>query len=208
MWRTAIATDSCRAASEDRAAVFGTFAVVADGMGGRSGGAEAADAVVNAVWELAERSDPYRWDRVRWLTELDQRMADSGTAGETTGVVAWLSTLGPVGVAVGDSVAWWVTADGWGELTAAAKPKPWVGSGGAVPTPFGLRVRHEGTLLLATDGLVKYTSAERIVSVIRTTPFDETPRALIELVRPPSGRLPDDVAVIVARWEPHFTSPG
>lgn len=201
MWRTAIATDSYRAASEDRAAVVGSFAVVADEVGGRSGGGAAADAVVEAVLELAEQP-PHPWDRVRWMADLDRRMAESGTVGETTAVVVYLTHVGPHGVAVGDSVTWWVTADDWGELTTAAKPKPWVGSGTAFPVPFSRSLQHVGTLLLATDGLVKYTSAERIVNVIRTTPFGDTPRALIELVRPPSGRLPDDVAVIVARWEP------
>lgn len=202
MWRTTTTTDSYRAASEDRAAVFGSFAVVADGVGGRAGGGAAADAVANAVRGLAERPDPHRWDRVRWLTELDQRMAESDAGGETTAVVAWLSALGPVGVAVGDSVAWWVTNDDWGDLTAAAKPKPWVGSGGAVPITFAKPAQHVGTLLLATDGLTKFTSPERIATVIRSTPFDDIPLSLIELVRPPSGRLPDDVAIIVARWEP------
>lgn len=198
MWRTAIATDSYRPATEDRAGVVGSFVVVADGVGGRAGGGAAADAVVQAVRELAER--PRRWDAVRWLAELDRRIAESGTVGETTAVVARFSPLAVAGVAVGDSVAWWVTADDWGDLTTSAKPKPWVGSGAAVPVPFNRSLQHVGTLLLATDGLVKYTSAERIVDVIRTTPFDDTPRALIELVRPPSGRLPDDVAVVVARW--------
>lgn len=200
MWHTAIAADYYRLATEDRAGVFGSFALVADGVGGRAGGGAAADAVVQGVRELAER--PGRWDAVRWLAELDRRMAESGAVGETTAVVAKFTPLGLTGVAVGDSVAWWVTADDWGDLTAAAKPKPWVGSGAAVPVPFSRSLQHVGTLLLATDGLTKYTSAERIVDMIRTTPFDDTPRSLIELVRPPSGRLPDDVAVIVARWEP------
>lgn len=139
---------------------------------------------------------------MKWLAELDQQMMESGACGETTAVVTWLSALGPLGVAVGDSVALWVTDDGWGDLTAVAKPKPWMGSGGAVPITFLKPLQHVSTLLLATDGLAKYTSAERIVGVIRTTPLDDTPRTLIELVRPPSGRLPDDVAVIVVRWEP------
>jgi len=201
MWRTAIAADSYRIATEDRAAVFGSFAVVADGVGGRAGGGAAADAVVNAVQELANQ--PHSWDAVRWLAELDQRMGSSSSVGETTAVVVRLTQLGLAGVAVGDSVAWWVTADDWSEQTSAAKPKPWVGSGAAVPIWFAKPLQQAGTLLLATDGLTKYTSAENIVNVIRTAPLDDTPRAIIELVRPPSGsgRLPDDVAVIVARWE-------
>lgn len=205
MWRTGVALDSYRSASEDRAEVVtgpgGTFAVVADGVGGRAGGGAAADAVVRAVRELAEQN-PVKWDRVRWMAELDRRMAESGPVGETTAVVAQLTAIGPVGVAVGDSVAWWVRDDDWGSLTDAAVRKPWVGSGGAVPVPFLKPAQWMGTLLLATDGLVKYTLAERIIETARTTPFDDLPRALIELVRPPSGRLPDDVAVIVARWEP------
>lgn len=200
MWKTTIATDSYRNTSEDCAAVFGSFAVVADGVGGRAGGGAAANAVVDAVRELADQP-PHQWDRVQWMTDLDRRVLESGKTGETTAVVVNLTVLGPIGVAVGDSVAWWVTGDGWGDLTTAAKPKPWVGSGGAVPITFLKPLQNVGTLLLATDGLTKYTSAERIVNVIRTTPFDNTPRALVELVRPPSNRLPDDVAVIVARWE-------
>jgi serine/threonine protein phosphatase PrpC len=205
MWRTTVATDSYRTASGDRAAVVvgpgGTFAVVADGVGGRAGGGAAADAVMQAMRELAEQN-PMKWDRIRWMAELDRQMGECGTVGETTAVVAQLTAVGPLGVAVGDSVAWWVRDDDWGSLTDAAVWKPWVGTGGAVPVPFGKPLQYVGTLLLATDGLVKYTSAERIVGVVRTTPFDDLPQTLIELVRPPSGRLPDDVAVIVARWEP------
>jgi serine/threonine protein phosphatase PrpC len=72
MWQTAIATASSRPATEDRAAVFGSFAVVADGVGGRAGGGAAADAVVDAVREVTGKPAPHRWDRVKWLTELDR----------------------------------------------------------------------------------------------------------------------------------------
>lgn len=75
MWRTAIATDSYRDATEDRAAVFGSFAVVADGVGGRAGGGVAADAVVNAVRELAGNPHPLRTDFLRWMVKLDRQMA-------------------------------------------------------------------------------------------------------------------------------------
>lgn len=194
MWRTAIAVDSYRPNGEDRAAVVpfaaGLIAVVADGVGGRSGGGAAADAVVAAVHRLG-----------KWFRDLDREMAATGTVGETTAVVARLTDIGPVGVACGDSVAWSVTADGYRDLTAGAGEKPWVGSGAARPVSFVRPRQYVGTLLLATDGLVKYTSAEHICDIIRATPFADAPRALIEAVRHPSGRLPDDVAVILATWD-------
>jgi serine/threonine protein phosphatase PrpC len=85
-------------------------------------------------------------------------------------------------------------------MTSGAGPKPWIGSGMARPVEFGKPINYMTWLLLATDGLVKYTSPEVICDVVRSTPLDEAPRRLIELVRYPTGRLPDDVAVIVARW--------
>ena len=88
--------------------------------------------------------------------------------------------------------------DGVTDLAPSAGRKPWVGSGAALPVPFAGPMTT-GTVLLATDGLVKYTSREAIRDAARETPLVEVPRRLIELVRPPSGRLPDDVAVIVAR---------
>lgn len=203
MWRTAIAVDSSRPNGEDRAAVVpfaaGLIAVVADGVGGRSGGGAAADAVVAAVHRLAANPGPF--DFGKWLRDLDREMAESGTVGETTAVVARLTDLGPIGVACGDSVAWAVTADGYRDLTAGAGEKPWIGSGAARPVSFLKPRQHVGTLLFATDGLVKYTSPERICAIIRGTPFADAPRALIEAVRYPSGRLPDDVAVILAEWD-------
>ena len=52
-------------------------------------------------------------------------------------------------------------------------------------------------VLLATDGLLKYTSPDRIMEVCRRNSADEAARQLIELVRYASGALPDDVTVIV-----------
>lgn len=206
MWQYALACDSYRRDSEDRAVVFptpfGALAVVADGVGGRSGGAAAADAVVDAARELAAGHGSFlqMGGRAAWLRAIDHRLANSGAVGETTAVIAALTQLGPLGAAVGDSVAWWVSADGYGDLTRAAAPKPWIGSGMATPVEFGKPINHMTWLLLATDGLVKYNSPEVICDAVRSMPLDEAPRRLIELVRYPSGRLPDDVAVIVARW--------
>ena len=52
--------------------------------------------------------------------------------------------------------------------------------------------------MLATDGLLKYTSSERILAVCREHPPEVATQKLIELVRYPSGALPDDVTIIVS----------
>ena len=202
MWQWAVAVDSYRPAGEDRAAVFptpfGALAVVADGVGGRSGGAAAADAVVGAARRLAEAGRA--GDPADWLRDLDRRLVVSGAVGETTAVVADLSDRYVLVGAVGDSVAWAVAGDRVVDLTPLARAKPWVGSGAAAPAAFGRPVGSFDTLLLATDGLTKYAPREAIRDAIRSAPLDQAPRRLIELVRYPSGRLPDDVAVVVARW--------
>jgi serine/threonine protein phosphatase PrpC len=51
--------------------------------------------------------------------------------------------------------------------------------------------------LLATDGLLKYTSAELILRTCRAHPLEIAAEELIALVRYPSGAFPDDVTVIL-----------
>jgi hypothetical protein len=47
--------------------------------------------------------------------------------------------------------------------------------------------------------LLKYASAERIAAVALANDLETSARDLIELVRYPSGALPDDVSVLLAR---------
>jgi hypothetical protein len=54
------------------------------------------------------------------------------------------------------------------------------------------------TLLVATDGLFKSTSAERIVGTGRERRPDVAVQQPIELLRYPSGALPDDVTIIIS----------
>jgi serine/threonine protein phosphatase PrpC len=57
----------------------------------------------------------------------------------------------------------------------------------------------EGTLLVASDGLLKNTSLEKITATILTADFDDAASKLVELVRYQSGALPDDVSVLLVR---------
>jgi serine/threonine protein phosphatase PrpC len=187
---------------QDRAAFFQLGStlvlVVADGAGGLSGGAEAAEFVVHRLQELASPLCLSAEGLRDLLEKVDREMADLGTFGETTAVVVALSEKGIAGASVGDSGAWALSPSKADDLTASQSRKPFIGSGRAIPVSFS-RNEFAGTLLLASDGLLKYASQQRIASVAQATDLNEGIQSLVALVRYPSGALPDDVAILLAR---------
>ncbi len=172
--------------------------VVADGAGGISGGAEAAQFLVEGVKKRIGATSIDTDGLIELLTSLDREMADIGAFGETTGVVAVLSGNGIFGASVGDSGAFVFSKTGLENLTANQTRKPFFGSGRAIPIPF-TRESLSGTLLVATDGLLKYTSLEKIAATILAADFDSAANKLVELVRYQSGALPDDISILLAQ---------
>lgn len=170
---------------------------VADGAGGRSGGTEAATMAVRLVRQntsLLINAESC----VEVLSKLDAAIAKDAVAGETTCALAVVTPEEIFGASVGDSGVWLIPANGNHlDLTHAQERKPFIGSGSAWPVSFQ-RPRQPGCLLLATDGLLKYTSAERINAACREHAAEVAAQRLIELVRYPSGALPDDVTVILS----------
>jgi serine/threonine protein phosphatase PrpC len=102
------------------------------------------------------------------------------------------------GASVGDSEAWLILAQGCHALTARQRRKPMLGTGAAVPVSFCMPWA-EGTLLLGSDGLFKYALADTIGEVARGGTPGAACDALVDLVRLPSGKLQDDIAVVVCR---------
>jgi serine/threonine protein phosphatase PrpC len=201
-WQVALATDSYRAASEDRAGVwptrYGYLLAVADGMGGRAGGAAAAEFAINEIGRFS------RWPvfpSVKTLSDLLRQIDLDGASqtniGETALLVCAVSQKGISGAAAGDCAAWWVTADAVTSLADGAFPKPWVGSGAAKPFPFTLPADC-GKLLLITDGVWKYTDPKRLVDTARSTELSSMAASLINAARLGNGKLQDDAAVVVA----------
>jgi serine/threonine protein phosphatase PrpC len=187
--------------NQDRGAVIdsgtGAVLVVADGAGGLSGGIEAAVMAVEIVRQsLNQLAGAAACAAL--LRAIDQQILLNENSGETTCAVV-VTTEGRIfGASVGDSGVWLIGTAAVVDLTHRQSRKPLLGSGSARPVEFTQQTRKGEILLLATDGLLKYASAERIATVCRESDNEVCATRLIELVRYPSGTLPDDVTLIVA----------
>lgn len=205
MFHTAQITEAYRSRGQDRVAIIehasGIVAVLADGAGGTSGGAEAADTLLLWVRAYVDRAtdlgDPSQWAAL--LERTDRQIAAAN--GQTTGVIVAATRNGLCGASVGDSAAWLIAdgnANAYDDLTAHQVRKPLLGSGAARPATFE-RPWIDHTLLLASDGLVKYAPPNRICEVARERDLTASARRLIDLVRLKSGALPDDVGIVLIR---------
>lgn len=165
-----------------------TLAIVCDGAGNGGKGGLAADlaiAELRRVW----REGFVDW--VRALRVVDQLIKTQAQGGETTCVAVQISEDGEFrGASVGDSGAWMLRTSGLQQDLTAQQDRARLGSGRADPQPFNGQLM--GRLLLASDGLFKYT---RTADLRRYA--SRGVDALVDSVRLKNGALPDDVAVIL-----------
>lgn len=172
--------------------------LVADGAGGIGGGAEAADDLLT----LAARYFNNQPEKLSpdllcdFLMFADNHIYNSPQSGETTAVIVAVQGDSVFSASVGDSEAWVIESHDLCELTEGQVRKPLLGSASSVPKSLGL-MKTTGKIILGSDGLFKYAKMADIASIVRTyTPKECIPR-LLDLVQFPSGRYPDDVAIIV-----------
>ena len=152
----------------------GYLVAVADGAGGTGNGAAAAERLVTALTKLAGVAASTDWFEA--LCAIDDELSTSG--GQSTAVVAFADSDRVVGASVGDSSAWLISPDGEvTDLTARQRRRPLLGSGEALPVQFEA-VRGGGRLLLASDGLFKYATAERICTLAMQGSVAEAASAL------------------------------
>jgi len=203
---TFIQSEAGSKTSDDRALALslgqGGVIVLADGASGMSGGAEAAEVVVEAARKAAE-SGSLRApeDCMRILRAADTEAEEHPVAGISTGVLAVVTEESVFGASVGDSKAWWFGNDSesFEDLTANQIRKPFLGTGRARPVSFSMPI-EAGVLLVASDGLMDYGKPDEIQAVVRgSDDLEQAARALIELVMYPWGKLPDDVTVALCR---------
>lgn len=167
-----------------------TVFVLADGAGGQGGGAAAADSAVKTALQAAESA---RFCLHAVFSRIE--MAVAGTGGLTTLLLVMVQGREISGISCGDSEAWLISDTAVNALTSRQIRRPLVGEGS---TGIYFAHRFEGKLLLASDGLIKYTPQQKILEVVRNLEPLEACAQLLRLPELRSGALPDDVGVVVA----------
>ena len=172
---------------------------VADGAGNSTQSHMAARHVLKAIEALTIDSllSADESCLVRLLCDADREISIAAF-GETTAVVCVLHGDEIIGASVGDSGAWIITNAEFTNLTTHQRRKPLLGSGEAMPIPFRSNWT-EGHLLVATDGLLKYTQPQAICEAVRADDFEILCDRLIGLIQLKSGGYQDDVGIAVAR---------
>lgn len=164
--------------------------ILADGAGGVSGGREAADFAVTHA--SLDRFTPEAC--AAELRRLDHALAETPGCGETTLVLVVIAGGSIFGASVGDSGVWACHPEASFDLTVGQQTKPLLGSDAAWPVPFGPHFFND-RILIASDGLLKYVSRERIRSLALLEPISRAVDELTAAARLPSGGLQDDLAV-------------
>lgn len=166
----------------------GLVAALADGVGGMSGGEEAA-----------------RWVVGQWLNEpgsavdalmsYDDRLSRQRHGGQSTAILLRVGPAGIEGASVGDSCAWLRAESGeWLELTEHQRRKPYLGSAEAVPVGFTRILPTRGRLLVASDGLWRHANMDKVFALTSANAMLELPRL------PLSKEFHDDVSILLVDW--------
>lgn len=174
----------------------GALIVVADGAGGTSRGAAAAQSIVDAAEAAREPLDP-----VALLCACDCWLNMAG--GQCAAVVLVVDGTTVDGASIGDSAAWLIDDQQSIELTSEQVRKPLLGSGGAEIVPFHARFSGGGTLVVATDGLWTYVPPYGIKTLATSEPLERVPERLLDAARLRSGALRDDTTIIAVRRDKH-----
>jgi hypothetical protein len=176
---------------------------LADGQGGQSGAAEAAQLACTTVLAGLCAIPPKRlampsvWCEV--LRAADRAVEADAVAGYTTLLGFALIGDALIGASSGDSAVLVIPPAGRAiEATASQRKNPPIGSGGADIVPFALRLTLPWSVLAMSDGVWKYAGWEPITEAARTRHGLDLVARLLEAARlPGSGLLPDDFTLVL-----------
>jgi PPM family protein phosphatase len=178
---------------------------LADGQGGRAGGARASElacesALLSAsALPIGQLQQAQTWKLPFMLA--DHAVLNDVSAGFTTLVAFLVGESMVCGASSGDSALVLLTAnDASRILTAEQLKNPPVGSGNAIATFFSAQLSSPWTLIAMTDGVWKYAGMETVLGI----PLDKSGEAIRDTLREKAalkgtGELQDDFTLIVCR---------
>jgi hypothetical protein len=171
---------------------------MADGQGGRAGGAAAARLACSTA--IAFSGSASWLDK---LTRADLAVAADAAAGFTTLIGFEVRGEVVVGASCGDSAVLALCGTGERtELTLNQFKNPPVGSGEATFVPFELELVRPWKLLAITDGVWKYVGWNRIDELVKNYRGEELLAVLQKAARlPGSGQFQDDFTVVLLEAE-------
>jgi len=175
---------------------------LADGQGGRVGGAHAAKLACESAADLAANAPANDWvDSSVWqsiLAQADTTLATDPAAGFTTLIGLGVRSDQIAGASSGDSAAVLFSNGTAQELTARQFKNPPVGSGEATFIPFEARPVRPWQLLVMSDGVWKYAGWDKIRDLAASTTGPELLTQLQDAARlRGTGAFPDDFTVIL-----------
>ena len=176
---------------------------LADGQGGRAGGAKAARVAVGTALDFLERApDPFGADTLRLAVSLaDEAVEADEEAGVFNVDCACVRRPESRGASVGDSMALHITAQKCAEWTERQRKNPPLGSGACLGTPFEVAPRAGEQLLVMSDGVFRWVGLEAVAATCREADDAEVlPRLLALQKRSENGDLPDDWSTILLRF--------
>jgi len=173
----------------------GWLVCIADGQGGRAGGAKAAQVACETAVCNAGR-EGYHPDI---LSRADQAVAAQHEAGFTTLIAFSVEGNCVKGASCGDSAVLALCGSGSiTELTAHQFKNPPGGSGEAIFVPFEMKLTRPWKILAMTDGVWKYVGWQRVRELARELGGKELLAALQSAARlPRSGEFQDDFTVVL-----------
>jgi len=223
-----------RAEQQDRIGVFSAesgdrhLLVLADGMGGHRGGAEAAQKVVDVAREAFYRGFPLKPRALLERVCIDaHRAIAAGRLGferspGSTCLLLYLEEAAAYWAHVGDSRLYHMrrgevlrrtidhsvdgaAADRGGMSAGGGRPLYMRLGGREKPEPeFGsCLVEYGDTLLLCSDGLWDVVDPEKIAQRLRGIPAGTDAADLVRMARKQAGVSCDNISAVVSRWLGH-----
>ena len=175
---------------------------LADGQGGREGGALAARLALQSALDYLESiPNPDAHTLLTAISVADEAVETREDAGYSTLILLVCQQNQIVGASVGDSMTLQITANRSIELSERQRKNPPLGSGAAVGAQFAVQAQMGDQILLMSDGVFRFVGLECIERICRhSDDLAVLPDLLSLQNRSDTGDLPDDWSAMLLRF--------